>query len=99
GFEQPLFGLHGAGESAFGMPEEFRFDQRWSDRGTVYRDEGMIFARTGRMYRARDQFLAGAAFSQDQHGIISRADFFNHAVDAAHFFRCADEASENHLSV
>ena len=94
-FEQPLLGLHGPGESAFDVSEEFRFDQRRNDRGTIDRNKGTFAARTGKMHGARDEFLAGAAFAEDQHGIIARADFFNHAVDAQHFFRDPDKIAKS----
>ena len=99
GFEQTLLGMLRAGERAFDVAEQFGFDQRGNQRGAVHRGERFILARPGKMNRARHQFLARAALSQDQDRIIMLRHFLDQLVDALHPRRDADESAETRPAV
>ena len=52
------------------MTEQFRFEERVADRGAIQFDE-LAFPAIGKIVQARgDQFLAGAAFADDQHRLV-----------------------------
>ena len=50
------------------MAKELAFEQVVRDRRHIHRDEGAGLARTELVDRLGDQFLAGAAFTGNQHG-------------------------------
>ena len=56
-----------AGEGAFFMTEQFRFDQIFRNRRHVERDELIVAARTVTMQSVCHQLLAGAGLTIDQH--------------------------------
>src|SRR5260370_1405360 len=56
-----------AGERAFGMAEEFALVKLARDRGAIDADERLLAAAAPLGGFASDHFLAGAAFSQNQH--------------------------------
>src|SRR5262247_3671109 len=67
--EQPFFGRDGAGERAFRVAEEFRFQKFRRYVAAIDRDElPGLGARAGEMYRTSDYLFAGARFAGDQHG-------------------------------
>ena len=68
--QQTLVVVGGAGECAFAVSEQFRFEQRLRYRGAVYGDEGRGGARAGAMDRACEQFLAGAARAVDEDACV-----------------------------
>ncbi len=94
GFEQSLAGLHRAGESSLHIAEEFRFDERGYQSGTVHGHERLFAARAGKMDGAGHEFLARPALPENQHRIIVLAHLLDHFVHALHFGGDANEAAE-----
>ena len=94
GFEQTLLGMLRSGERSLDVAEQFGFDQRGNQRGTVHRGKRLILPRPGKMNRARHQFLAGAALSQDQDRIVVLRDFLDQLVHALHAGRHAHESAK-----
>jgi hypothetical protein len=72
--EQPFTRAQGAGESAFDMTEQFRLQQRFRDGGAVDRHERAGMAWAGAVNGARQELLAGAGFTADQHADITSSD-------------------------
>ena len=60
--------LRRAGERAFLVAEQLRFEQRLGNRRAVDGDERTVRPRAERVERPREQLLAGAALSFEQHG-------------------------------
>src|SRR6185437_3768321 len=92
---QALPGLHRAGEGALHVAEELGFDEGWYEGRTIHRNEGLRAAGAGKMDRASDELLAGAALAENQNGIIVLAHLFDQSVDALHFDRGTDQAAES----
>src|ERR1044072_4461440 len=66
---KPSFtGSVGPGERASFMSEEFAFDQPRRESSTVHSHQWFSMPRTPIMDRLRNQFLAGARFTQNEHG-------------------------------
>ena len=61
----PLSG--GAGERAFGVAEQFGFEQGLAGRAEVDRDHRLVGTARQAMDLARDDFLARAVLAEDQH--------------------------------
>jgi hypothetical protein len=59
--------FHGAGERSLFMAEEFAFQEAFRDRRAIEPDVTRVAPRAGGVQRAGDQFLAGAAFAEDEH--------------------------------
>jgi len=72
--EEPLLGLHGAGEGALDVAEELAFEERFREGGTVHGEKAPVDPGTGIMDEAGDEFLAGAALAEDQHIRIAVGD-------------------------
>ena len=64
-FEEAFFGSDRAGECAFHVAEELRFEQVHGDGAGVDGDEGFVGARGGGVNGFRDDFFSGAAFAGD----------------------------------
>jgi hypothetical protein len=62
----PAAQLVGAGECAFFMAEQFRFQQILRQRGAIHRQHRPLAPRRCLMNRPGHHFLAGAAFAADQ---------------------------------
>ena len=62
--------LHGSGESAARVSEEFGFEQGLGNGGAIDHREGAPGARTQLMNGAGHDFLAAAGRARDQHGCI-----------------------------
>ena len=60
----------GAGEAAFAVAEQLAFDEVFGDGGAVHLDEGLGGALADGVDGVGDQFLAGAAFAEDQHAAV-----------------------------
>jgi hypothetical protein len=58
--------FHGAGEGAFLMAEQDRFDQIFGDSPAIDRYERLFATVAAALYGARNQFLADAGFALDQ---------------------------------
>src|SRR5207249_2605503 len=61
------------------------------ERGAIEREERSPGALTLCVDRARDQLLAGARLTEDEHTRIRVGDGVDHLVDAAHRLRLAGE--------
>src|SRR5262245_17114241 len=83
--EQAFFGRDGAGERAFRVAEEFRFQKLRRDVAAIDGDElPGLGARAGEMDRARDDLFAGTRFAGDQHCRARRGDLLDQVVNFAH---------------
>src|SRR6185295_2531651 len=63
-----------AGEGALLVAEQFALEQRFGNRRAIDADVIAGTALAQGMERARDQFLPGAAFAEDEHRGIGRRD-------------------------
>ena len=54
------------------MTEQFRLDQGFRHCRAIERDKGSVPSQTEPVQAFRDQFLAGAAFADDEHRTIER---------------------------
>src|ERR1700735_93704 len=64
-FKQPLFRCDGAGEGAFHMPEELRFEKVAWNRAGIDGNEWFVSACGGGMNSLGEYFLTCAAFAGD----------------------------------
>ena len=76
--------LHRAGEGAALEAEELRFEELRRQRRAVDLHEGAMTARRGRVDRARDQLLARAALTTDQHRDVGIGDTRDQIVHFLH---------------
>src|SRR4029078_11317876 len=83
--------VDGASERAFAMAEEFGFEKIFGQRAAIDRNKGRVATAAVEMEHARDQFLAGAAFTENQNGAVGVGDAFDHAKDRVDFWRRADD--------
>ena len=79
-----------AGEGAAFMTEQFGLEQVFRNRRRVDRDERLVAARTMPVQRARDQFLAAARLTVDQHGGVGLRQAADGAKHFLHGRRCAE---------
>ena len=86
------FARAGTGEGAAFVAEEFVFDQAFGNGGAIQRDEGLLAARGKMMDGAREEFFAGAAFAEQQHGGIGGGDALDLLADFADGSVFADDA-------
>ena len=84
----------GSGEGAALVAEEFVFDQAFGDGGAVQCDEGLLAARREMVDGAREEFLAGAAFAEEQNGGVGGGDFLNLLAEFADGGVFAEDARE-----
>ncbi len=82
------------GEGALAMAEEFGFEEVFGEGGTVDGDEGGVVAAGIVVEGAGDEFLAGAAFAEDEDGGVGIGDAFDHAEDVLHALAGADDLGE-----
>src|SRR5579863_7058645 len=61
-----------AGEAAFAVPEQLRFDQLFGNCGAIHFDEGHGGSRTTGVKRARDELFARTAFAIDEDAAVGR---------------------------
>ena len=59
------------------MPEQLAFDEPRRDRPAVHRDERPVPPAAQAVDAARNQLLAGARFTHDQHGGVGRRDLLD----------------------
>ena len=64
----------GAGEGAFFVAEEFAFQEVFGDGGAIDADVILLAAAAQAVEGAGDEFLAGAAFAQDEDGGVGGGD-------------------------
>jgi hypothetical protein len=74
----------GAGEGALFVPEELALEDGGRERSTVGMHEGAASARGSPVQRTRDEPLANARFSGDQHRRCGRRHAIELFHDAAH---------------
>src|SRR2546423_9008486 len=80
-----------AGERAFSVAEQFRFDQLFWQRGTIHFDEWFLRAQRVVMNRVGDQLLAGARLADNQNVSIGLRDRLDRFIDRLHLFRRSDD--------
>ena len=89
----------GAGEGAFLVAEQDRFDQVFRDGAAIDGDEGPAGAGRGALNGAGDQFLARAAFAFDQDGNVGLRRAGAQAEHLLHFRRVGDQIVEGETVV
>ena len=96
-FHEPDLLGRRAGERALGVAEELRLDQIFRKGGAVDLDPRPIGPAAPLVERVRDQLLAGAALTDDQHARVRVGDGrhrFEHALDRR---RAAEDLAVGHL--
>ena len=83
-----------AGERAFFVAEELRFDQVLRQRRAAHLDERLLRARRVVVDRVGDQLLAGAGLAAQQHGRVGARDLRDLLVDLPHRAARADDVRE-----
>lgn len=84
-----------AREGAFHVTEQLGFDQRGYQGGAVHGSKRLVVARPGEMNGARHEFLAGAAFPENQDGIVVLTYLFDQPVHLLHPGRSADQPAKS----
>ncbi len=74
-----------AGERAFFVAEQFAFQKRFGNRGAVDADVMRLASLAQTVKRARDEFLARAAFAQDQNARVGGSDSLDQFSQLAAF--------------
>src|SRR6185295_19640284 len=92
--EAALAPIGGAGERALFVAEDLALEQRLGNRGAVDRDERKAGARAELMDGLRDQFLAGARLTRDEHRCAGRRRLLDDLVDLPHLRAVADDRAE-----
>ena len=93
-FDAAEFLADGAGEGAFFVAEEFAFQEVLGDGGAIDADVIVLAAAAQAVERAGDQFLAGAAFAQDQDGGVGGGDVSDELAQFVHLGGFADDLVE-----
>jgi len=83
-----------AGERAFFMAKQFRFDQVRRNRAAVDRDERAARSRASLMDRFRDKLLASTGFAGDKNRRFGWRDLVDHPIHVLHRRRAAVKAPE-----
>src|SRR5260370_17369491 len=83
-FEKGFLVVDGAGERAFLMAEEFAFEERFGQRGTIKGEKQTVSALAVLVDSAGGKLLAGTAFAIDQHGGFAGSDALDESVDLLH---------------
>ena len=76
------------------MAEEFAFIQIFWDGGAIDADQRLVFASAASVDFPRDQFLACAGFTENEHRGLCRRDQINLADDVPQWFALADEVTK-----
>src|SRR5208282_3299270 len=85
-------GLHGSGESAAGVSEEFGFEQGLGDGGTINHRKGARGAWAEMMNGASYDFFTAAGWAGDQHGSVARRQQAHQTIHGLHDARVADHS-------
>ena len=80
------------------MAEELALEQRFDDGGTIDGDELLLASRPETMERLRDEFLAGAGFSSDEHRPRIRREATHRVEELLHARASADQSVEFELA-
>ena len=91
-FEFTGLGAMRAGECALFEAEEFGFEKFAGESCAVHFDEGLITALGAQVNHARDNFLADAALTADEHRDIDGSDLEDLLPDANHLRAGSEEA-------
>src|SRR5438874_13564849 len=86
--------IHGAGEGAPLVTEDFAFEERLGDRGAIDRHEHIRTASAELVDRLGDQLFAGAGFSVDEDRCGRWRSLLDHAVDRPNRRCIADQPAE-----
>src|SRR5574344_261761 len=94
-FEKPRAVGERSGECAAHVSEKLAFEKIFGDGAAVHDDEFGLHARDG----ARDEFLADARFSLDEHSAVSGNRFFDRAVEFLHGISVPDDALQARMEL
>ncbi len=86
------FVIERAGQAALAVAEQLAFDEFFGNGGAVHFDERLGGARAGGVNRVRDQFLAGAAFAENQHAAVGGGHQAQLLAQRLHGHALADDA-------
>ena len=92
--EAPLLSRVGAREGALLIPEELRLDEAVGQRRATHFDERFLRPQRVVVDRMRDELLARARFSADEHGRIGRRDLRDLLVHLPHRSARPDDVGE-----
>ena len=76
-----------AGERALLKSEQLAFDQRCRNRRTIHLDKGTLTPRRALVDKARQNFLSGAAFTQNQYGNVETGGALDALPNCLHGLR------------
>src|SRR5215475_1418544 len=93
--EKAFFRLHGSGECAFDVSEQFAFDQSWDERAAVHRNERLVAKRSRIVDGASHHFFSRAAFPKNQNRVNAVRRFGDDTVKLVHLGSAADDAAES----
>ena len=85
---------NGPGEGALLVAEELALHERLGDRAAVHRHKRLVLPRAVVVDGPGDEFLASAAFPEDQDVGHAGGDLFDEPVEVAHLLALADETAE-----
>jgi hypothetical protein len=83
----------GAGETAFDVTEQFRFEERLGNRRAVDGDEWASFARRVRVDVPGDDIFADTALTGEQHFRAAQRDAVRNTPHGANGFALAHEGN------
>ena len=83
--------IGGAGERAANVPEQFAFNQGGGNGGAIDGDERTFSSRAVVVQGLRDQFLAGSAFTENQHRAVHRGGTLNLGENLLHLAGLSDD--------
>ena len=86
--------VDGAGESAALVAEKFGFEQIFRQGAAIDWHEGCKLPPAVEVQRPGDQFLAGAAFPQNQNGALRVSHALNHLEHILHLWSVANDLAE-----
>ncbi len=90
-FELAGLGVIGSGESALLVAEQFALEQIGGDGRAIDLEEGAVGARRKLVNQASEDFFAGAALAQQEHGNVDIGDQCRLRADLAHLRAGRDE--------
>ena len=88
-FDQAGLGSDGAGECAFDVSKQLALHERADQGGTIDGDERAYGLNL--MYGARDYFLAGTGFAEEQDRPTAASQLVHHPQDIPDAWRLADQ--------
>ena len=76
------------------MTEQFALEQRLGNSRTVDRDEWTVRARAVSMQRPSQQFLAGSALADEEHGSVAPRGAIDQRHNLLHGLRLSHDACD-----